>query len=91
MNNFGQSVGNPTQGGVGFCCTFSLCLRVPFLNCLQHPVGAESQELVQARGGDRLPPHHRGGDGDSLASWSRVASCRGRGTELDRPSHSEGC
>lgn len=50
MKNFGQSIGNSTQRGVGFCCTFSLCLRVPFLNHLPHPVGAASQELVQVQG-----------------------------------------
>lgn len=50
MINFSQFIGSPTQGGVGFCCTFSLCLRVPFLNCFQHPVGVASQELVQAQG-----------------------------------------
>lgn len=82
MKNFSQSIGNPTQGGVGFCCTFSLCLPVPFLNCFQHPVGAASQGWSRPRGGDRLPPHHRDGDGDSLASWSRVASRWGRGTGL---------
>lgn len=50
MKNFGQSIRNSTQGGVGFCCTFFLCLRVPFLNRFQHPAGAASQELVQAQG-----------------------------------------
>lgn len=55
MKNFSQSIGNPIQGGVGFSCTFSLCLRVPFLNCLQHPVGAASQELSRPRGGDSVP------------------------------------
>lgn len=77
MKNFSQSIRNPTQGGVGFCCTFSLCLRVPFLNCVWHP-----RSWPRPRGGDRLPPHHRAGDGDSLASWSRVASRRGGGTGL---------
>lgn len=48
MKNFSQSIGNPTQGAVDFCCTFSLC--VPFLDCFQHLVGAASQELVQAQG-----------------------------------------
>lgn len=50
MKNFSQFIGNPAQGGVGFCCTFSLCLPVPFLNCFPHPVGVASQELVQAHG-----------------------------------------
>lgn len=60
MKNFSQFIGNPTQSGVGFCCTFSLCLPVPFLICFQHPVGVVSQELVQAQGWGQASPSPQG-------------------------------
>lgn len=83
----------PLREGGGFCCTFSLCPCVPFLNPLQHPFGVTCQELGRAwGGGDRdLPPMGK------VTAWPCGQGCHhpGEGVwgwhELGSPSRGEGC
>lgn len=81
MKNF-SLLEAPLRVGLAFVAPSPCACVCPFstastIHLVWHP-----RSWSRPRAGDRLPPHHRDGDGDSLASWSRVASHQGRGTVL---------